>query len=408
MIRRILKTLGWIAGAVLALAVVLYLTALVVNRHDAEPSAAATRLANLYRDRPAVADKDNGFVALATFDAMPVDRQKRDSAIQQFIDDCNPGKRACASAFETADAVFERWMTAEPELLDQYQQLIAHTGWREAVPEHLSTPLPKYALVIDGQRVLLLKSKRLVAGGDYAGAQTLLTNDTRFWRTMLESSDTLISKMIATAALYRHFELGNEVVRHVPAAQVTNTLPASWQTPLSDAERSMTRCMTGEWIYMSAIVPDTVQEHTLMPFFQRQDTLNHYAEWHEQIGAMLNVPLKQYGALTERSSRHVSEETAWPLSPYNIIGRILFTSGSTDYASYAVRVGDIEGVRRAALEAVTLRAAGVPASGVATALSNAQLRNPYNGQPFAWDEKEGAIVFRGLQPGERGEHRIRY
>lgn len=87
---------------------------------------------------------------------------------------------------------------------------------------------------------------------------------------------------------------------------------------------------------------------------------------------------------------------------------MLLGLGMPSYVTYAGRVGDVEGVRRAALAAVTLRASGVKAPDVATALSSIQLRNPYNDQPFSWDEKEGAIVFRGLEAGERGQHRIRY
>jgi hypothetical protein len=168
--------------------------------------------------------------------------------------------------------------------------------------------------------------------------------------------------------------------------------------------------VTDEALFGESSLLERTERRLLAPFFQPQDTLNHYAEWYAQLGTMLNVPLERYDTLTREISRHGTEHAAgtWPLSPYNIVGRMLFMSGTADYASYAIRVGDIEGVRRAALEAVTLRAAGVPPSGVAAALANAQLRNPYNGHPFAWDEKEGAIVFRGLQPGERGEHRIRY
>ena len=37
--------------------------------------------------------------------------------------------------------------------------------------------------------------------------------DLRFWRIVLQSSDILVSKMMATAMLNRHFEWGNLVLR---------------------------------------------------------------------------------------------------------------------------------------------------------------------------------------------------
>ena len=68
---------------------------------------------------------------------------------------------------------------------------------------------------------------------------------------------------------------------------------------------------------------------------------------------------------------------------------------------------------RKLLKAIGWTAAGlvglvVLAKDVSAALSNADQRDPYTDLPFAWDDKLGAIVFRGLQTGERGEHRIYY
>jgi hypothetical protein len=81
---------------------------------------------------------------------------------------------------------------------------------------------------------------------------------------------------------------------------------------------------------------------------------------------------------------------------------------SAAIASYACRVADIEGIRRAALTAVRLRAAHVEPSDVAAALATSELRNAYDDSPFFWDEKSNAIVFQGLEAGERGAHRIYY
>lgn len=34
--------------------------------------------------------------------------------------------------------------------------------------------------------------------------------------------------------------------------------------------------------------------------------------------------------------------------------------------------------------------------------------DPYSGKPFGWDESANAIVFTGLERGERGRHAILY
>jgi hypothetical protein len=90
---------------------------------------------------------------------------------------------------------------------------------------------------------------------------------------------------------------------------------------------------------------------------------------------------------------------------YNIVGQKIIGYGA-DFGSYVRRVGDIEGVRRAALAAVSLHQGRVAGDDIPAALAASPLRNPYDGEPFAWDATAGDIVFRGLERGERGEHRI--
>jgi len=43
---------------------------------------------------------------------------------------------------------------------------------------------------------------------------------------------------------------------------------------------------------------------------------------------------------------------------------------------------------------------------VATALRGAALRSPYDDAPFECDAACGALVCRGLEPGDRGRHTV--
>ena len=79
-----------------------------------------------------------------------------------------------------------------------------------------------------------------------------------------------------------------------------------------------------------------------------------------------------------------------------------------NYGQYGARVADVEGVRRAAVLATTLRSRGVAAADVPAQLAASEIRMPYTNGPFAWDLKEGAIVFTGLEASERARHDIKY
>ncbi len=72
--------------------------------------------------------------------------------------------------------------------------------------------------------------------------------------------------------------------------------------------------------------------------------------------------------------------------------------------NYAVRVADLEGMRRIHVLAADLRSAGTSSADMYRALNGATTKDPYTGLPFAWSETRQAVIFRGLQEGARGEH----
>jgi hypothetical protein len=106
-----------------------------------------------------------------------------------------------------------------------------------------------------------LHARALAEKGDYDGARQLLENDSLFWRRVLESSDTLISKMIATVAVRRNLEWGNLIVRGMRAEDATKIVANAWRTAIPDSERSMLRCMVGEWKFSSAMLVHAAGSH---------------------------------------------------------------------------------------------------------------------------------------------------
>jgi len=461
MIRKTLKIIGCISASLVCLGVAIYLSAVAINWRDQEPSPAAIQLASLYHDRPRVADEDNafiyvmGFVAAAGDDPYqmglrrlawlqksnqlaPLDttqdplRERLDykasrlQAVRDFVDACKPGNPSCAAAFGAGDEVFQQWAASEGWLLQRYQQLIRHGGWRESVPFDIAAPLPSYAPVMDGQKLLLLNAKVLATRGDYARVRSLLGEDLSYWRKVLESSDTLISKMIATAAITRHFELGSQIFRQIRPDHVMSAVPTGWRTPISESERSLRRVLAGEWIFMSAALrhsdvdlyalnDDSVVTGMLrslsMPLYRPQDSMNRNAAYLLEMTQLLSAPLDRYENavnLTAGLSERTRREALSPRSLYNVVGRVLIGIGAYDFGKYARRVADLEGVRRAAFVSVTLRAANVRAPEVNAALNANALREPYHNRPFESDENEGVIIFRGLEIGERSTHRILY
>ena len=431
--RALIKTIAITIAGTLALALLLYYALFFVNLHDREPSALSVQMAQDYEARPAVAEEENGYVYAMGFASRRY-REPRDPVIANFRKAClHSASAECIGTFIHGDDVYERWSATDGELLQQYSQLIAHPGWKEPAPVDIKAPIPPYARFMDGQRLSLLHARRLVHERNYHAAHRLLENDLRFWRHVLESADSLISKMIATAALARHFELGNLILRDLDPQAAALVMPEDWRVPLSDDERSLRRCMVGEWMLTSGLAkslepyyrPEVAKEISkkdghwgrrmfatvARPLYQPQDSINRYAAVYFHLGELLDAPLDRYEVARTAAKEFAARtaEDAWPPgSLYNVLGSWILSQSLADYSKSGARVADIEGVRRAALAAVTLRAAKVDAKDVARALETSDLRNPYRGRPFVWSAKEPAIQFIGLAPGERGVHLLYY
>jgi hypothetical protein len=70
-------------------------------------------------------------------------------------------------------------------------------------------------------------------------------------------------------------------------------------------------------------------------------------------------------------------------------------------------VGSIEGMRRAALLTAQLRERGVKLEEIAGEVSRAELRNPFDRQPFEWNADEQAVIYVGPD-AERSRKRHPY
>ncbi len=84
------------------------------------------------------------------------------------------------------------------------------------------------------------------------------------------------------------------------------------------------------------------------------------------------------------------------------------SGGAVGFAASAPAAADLEGLRRVALMAAELRSHRIAAAAVPRKLEEAAARDPYDGEPFLWDEATSSILFIGIAPGDRGQHSILY
>lgn len=454
-IARIARGMAWTIGVLLVLAVLGYAALWMVNRHDQPPSPVALRLQHLLDARPAVAEADNGYVDALGL-AAPRDQDPRALGRQRkaFLDAlviaaptvvgfalpgrdidyralrtpqtvrlaraCTHDGQACLDALARDPAALDDWLAADAWLLARYRAMLQRGAWRETPPIDIRAPLPAYAPLLDAQQLLLLDALRRARAGDVDGVRALLQDDLRYWRMVLASSDLLITKVIATAAIERHFMLGNLALRALPPAVAATAIPPAWRTPLSAPERSLLHALAGEWRLVGGALASVgqaspaVDQQPLLeridsrlsaPLLKRQATLNLVASRFVATDARALRPYAELPRLLAASDPGSRPPLRALLHPYNPVGHVLAaTSGDDSHLRYAVRVADLEGLRRVTLLATELRA-GDPASRAAR-LQASPWKDPYTGTGFGWDAATQALVVEGLAPGEHQRKRV--
>lgn len=465
--KRMLKAAMWLGLAIAGLLIVAYLVLLGVNWRDQPPSQAALRLMKLSASQPAVADQDNAYVYMMGFSADPAlepqalgtqriasalaqlekspdalmedfpDKEhdfkpQRSAELQALLKTCNTALDApCLKALDNSGKILVDWLASEPLLLERYKTLLTHTAYVQRLPFQMNTPLPPYPQVHDGQKLLLVQAWQLAAQGDAAGVNKLLTQDIAFWRQNLAASDSLIAKMVAARAVQRNFVWGNAILRRLPPALMTHGMPQPWTTPLSDAERAMLPSLTGEWVAYNSLfkhfkeggtaappeldwtLNNRLLEPMLPPFLQLQDSSNKYAQELASLDAAMQVPYAQYPAMLQREQAALdikAQESLFMFFArriYNPVGEFFLSIGWSPI-DYAMRVSDLEGLRRITVLTTELRSQGAGTGDMAQKLAEATARNPYTGQPFVWDDSAKAVVFTGVEKGERGRHALVY
>lgn len=439
---RILKTVAMAAGGLAACALLAWVAVQISNRNDQAPSAAATALARVAAQGPLPAAEDNGYLYLMGLDA-PADQDpavygaQRSAAIAHAAADgslgtlrqsddsyrtarsaqvaglhaaCGLAGQACRIRLRQDPDAAAAWLAAEPALLARYQQLLARQGWRDdAAGYHGEAPLPPFALASDGQSLHFLQAWQKAGSGDAAAVRQMIAADLRFWRTLHAMTGKLLHKMVAVAALKRHFAWSVLVLQRLPAQSQAAAIPAAWRAPFKLPERSMRRVFAGEVMRVEAMLRQEMSHQKITaqvgplralftPAYQVQQGLNPLADYLLAMATALEVEYPLYVDAAGRARRIGLKPAAGLPLGQDVV----------DMVPYANRTADLEGIRRLYLLVAILRAVEIGREALPAALEAAPagLRNPYTGKAFEWDAASGAIIFTGSEPGPAGRHAV--
>lgn len=279
----------------------------------------------------------------------------------------------------------EHWLCRQPardaalleqgrELLTRYRQAARLDDLRSLIASEASAPLPNYAALIAGSRLLALEACRLLLDGQAGQARALLEADLGHWRRHLAAADSLLLKMVTAqlvagdigtlAALYQQ----GLIARPAP-------LP-----PLTAAERSLQSAMQSEFAMLAN------------GFAAMRDD-PHFLQEHGRLALQLlfkpnissNAALPDYQRIASASQLTADEFVAWlRQSPAprrqdwrNPIGNVLVAVALPDMSQYLAQLHDLD----ARIQLYNRLNSLVPDFTAAQALSVTAEGNPYGAGP---------------------------
>lgn len=323
---------------------------------------------------------------------------------------CDWRKKACLAQYFSQRAIIDQLAANHRLLLERYAHLLAFKQFDD------SRPFPVIRLKALHTNLYQAISATKLQDGNTAEFMQRTEAETAFYRMVLASENSLISKMIAVAFLERNARLISDAVKLRPGLAEQNQARLLRITaPLSAGERSMQKAMEGEFRFSIASLrlmavtklPDegfSFEHELAFPIaYKRDATANDYFHNAMFWGSLSELPMEKYlsaeaRALQDMNYRHYS----YLHFVYNPIGKTLLAIGSSVYAPYGKRVVDSDGLLRLVALQIQIAALKIPEEGIPAFLktSNPEYHDPYTGQPMQWNKERG-LFFRGH--GEREE-----
>jgi hypothetical protein len=252
--------------------------------------------------------------------------------------------------------------------------------------------------------------------GDTHAALLALQRDTRFWRMVMAESRTLFSKMLAVNNVRRNMQLLSEISDARALSAGDAKIARAILAPFNEAEFDFERPARDQFSYVQVIVNRMSASELLAaesmwwdlaarPLFQKNATLNFEYDRFSRMGKLSQASFPELA--TRMSYENLEKEFAAPGmslgSVYNPIGKVLASmSGVDGITNYLVRIRNLEPLRRLVSLQLSARERGIAGGKLEKflAASHEALRNPYNGEPAAWDAQNRSLYFMSLS--ERG------
>ncbi len=234
-------------------------------------------------------------------------------------------------------------------LLKRYDELTEQPRFHSLTEVTLNSPLPSYQYLMTLSQLYLAEPLLAEQMGDWIKR---IEKDTQFWRRVLGQGNTLISRMVAVAALWNNLQSAVWVAQHYELSpDEFNRLEAMF-IELTEQEWSLAHALTFE---MKIMVQSTgnlkdymLEEDWYMNdvLFQPNATANLMVKHFQPVIDASKLPMAEFIRQYTSFKKQTGERPiAWsPSTLYNPVGKILASIGNDSYLEYMARVHDLNGM----------------------------------------------------------------
>lgn len=344
----------------------------------------------------------------------------------QFEKVCTLRSPNCVPAVLDNPSFVENLLSEHPWVVTRYADMLAMDEFVENTYLDYFFILPPYHHILASQRLYLISEVLMKGVSSPQDLHQALNRDLEFWRRVQRDSATLITRMIAIAAIQQHLFLTNELYKQLSSESLVDIFPAALFEPMNEEELSLYSVFSGEWVFSNNSIKYINQyefptdlyddDWWSLPrpisdkLFQPQGTQNLLSENFMVYLKHYDRPLSDYPQALSEDPPLRTYDNVWSLirNPYNAAGKIHISINSPAYEEYLLRVADLEGARRAMVLISEMRLQQIPVAAAQAYIEQSDIKNPYTNKPFEWDEEVQALVFNGLQPDDRGRHAFIY
>lgn len=280
-------------------------------------------------------------------------------------------------------------------MLKRYEKIINMKSYKNYQNTTYLTPSPSYSKMFTLSQVKLASDYRLDFRDNFLPS---LAQDLAFWKLQMTEGLLLIDKMIGYAGVKKDLNYLSEYIRNNEISDEEGRLIESILTPLTRSEIDLSESFKFETRFARSSL--TEQFNGKFDFesllYQPNATINlYYKQLQESAYIDSNLTLKTF--IDRRNSQTITHSPSLSLNPknlYNLTGKLLGPELECACHNYIGRGYDLINIMK--MVSIQFQIKQDEDINISSILNKQENQNPYNSQPFDFNNETKEMSFECL------------